>query len=184
MRKTQKIFIFIIIAALLFCIGVNILEEETDKAFAEGYDSGYNVGYSAGHSAGASAQRKATRPLSGTILYGKEYDKSEITVTADSSEDYVVLLKDAFGDSNYDFSFYVRAGETVTIGTPARYMFVYFACGDEWYGYGKGLMFGSNTHYSKDDEVLNFADYSWEYTLYPVSNGNFSETPIKADEFF
>jgi ABC-type maltose transport system permease subunit len=24
---------------------------------------------------------------------------------------------------------------------------------------------------------LDFSQYTWEYTLYPVTNGNFSETP-------
>lgn len=127
-------------------------------------------------------QKTLPRPASGTILAGKEYTDSEITVTASTSHDYVVSLKDMLG---YDWvSFYVRAGETVTIGVPPHTLYVYFASGKEWYGYGKGLMFGEDTTYSKDDEMLNFSQYSWEYTLYPVTNGNFSETPCDENDFF
>ena len=78
-------------------------------------------------------------------------------------------------------SFYVRAGDTVTIGVPAEYLYVYFASGDTWYG--KSRLFGDETYYSMDDEVLDFTEYTWEYTLYPVSSGNFSETPIDPDDF-
>ena len=81
-------------------------------------------------------------------------------------------------------SFFVRSGETVTIGVPAEYLYVYFASGDTWYGYGEGLMFGENTVYSKDDDALDFTQYTWEYTLYQVANGNFVETPSNQDEFF
>ena len=123
------------------------------------------------------------KPYSGKILSGKEsYDGSEITVTADGASDYVVSLKSRSGTERV--SFYVRAGDTVTIGVPSEYLYVYFASGNTWYGYGKGLMFGERTVYSKDDELLDFTEYTWEYELYPVTNGNFSETPSNADEFF
>lgn len=79
-------------------------------------------------------------------------------------------------------SFYVRAGETVTVGVPADYLYIYFASGETWYGTTD--LFGSNTNYSMDDELLDFTDgRSWTYTLYPVNNGNFSETPIDPDDF-
>lgn len=122
------------------------------------------------------------KPASGTILSGKEYFDSEITVTADSSSSYVVSLKTSSGTDR--LSFFVRAGETVTVGVPAEYLCVYFACGSLWYGYGEGLMFGDETIYSKDDDLLDFTQYTWEYTLYPVYDGNFSETPSNEDEFF
>ena len=34
-----------------------------------------------------------------------------------------------------------------------------------------------------DDEIKDFIRYTWEYTLYPVSHGNFSETPIDPEDF-
>ena len=128
--------------------------------------------------------QKIARPVSGTILYGREYSGSEITITADSSSDCVVSIKTATDVEIELLSFYVRAGDSVTIGVPDRCLYVYFATGNDWYGYGKGLMFGEDTVYSKDDEAKDFMRYTWEYTLFPVTNGNFSETPISEDEFF
>lgn len=121
-----------------------------------------------------------TEPQSGTILSGKEvYDGSEITIHAASGDSCVVKLKTRSGTER--ISFYVRAGDTVTVGVPAEYLYVYFASGDTWYG--KTDLFGSKTSYSMDDEIFDFTQYTCEYTLYPVSNGNFSETPIDADDF-
>ena len=119
-------------------------------------------------------------PRTGDILSGSEcFDGSELTITASSGESCVVKLKTSSGVER--LSFYVRAGDTVTVGVPAEYLYVYFASGDTWYG--KKLLFGDETHYSMDDEILDFTQYTWEYTLYPVSSGNFSETPIDPDEF-
>lgn len=124
-----------------------------------------------------------TLPKSGDILYGRaSFAQSEISVTADSTYNYVVTLKNAKDEKCV--SFFVRAGDTVTIGVPAESLYVYFASGKDWYGYGKGKMFGEHTSYSKDDRLLDFYNYTWSYTLYPVYNGNFSETPSNEDEFF
>lgn len=124
-----------------------------------------------------------TQPVSGKILSGQEYtDGSEITVTASSGSSYVVSLKNAAGTTRVVF--FVRAGETVTVGVPREKLYVYFASGDKWYGYKKGYMFGEHTAYSMDDEVKDFITYTWEYTLYPVTNGNFQETPTTEDSFF
>lgn len=119
-------------------------------------------------------------PASGTILSGTEHIKSsEITVTASYSAACVVKLKNSVGTTR--LSFYVRAGDSVTIGVPAEHLYVYFASGDIWYD--EELLFGEDTYYSKDEKLLDFINYSWEYTLYPTHNGNFSETPIDAEEF-
>lgn len=121
-----------------------------------------------------------SKPLSGTILYGNEcYDGSEITITASGGESCLVKLKTSSGITR--LGFYVRAGETITVGVPAEYLYVYFASGDTWYGTED--LFGESTSYSMDDEALDFTEYTWEYTLYPVSNGNFSGTPIDESEF-
>ena len=132
-------------------------------------------------SSNQSAQKPAAIiPRSGDILSGSEcFDGSELTITADSGSSYVIKLKTASGVER--LSFYVRAGETVTVGVPAEYLYVYFASGDTWYG--KSLLFGDITYYSMDEDILDFTEYSWEYTLYPVNSGNFSETPIDPDDF-
>lgn len=177
-NKTLKNIWPFVIAVIMFCITELVIESER----AEAFDEGYRKGYYAGFESSFSLTTTPSRPASGTILEGYFYNESEITVTADSYEDYVVSLKDVYG--NTYVSFYVRAGDTVTVGVPWEYLYVYFASGEEWYGYGKGLMFSPSTRYSKDDELRNFVDHTWEYTLYPVTNGNFSETPSSAEEFF
>lgn len=119
-------------------------------------------------------------PVTGKVISGYEsFNASEITVTASRTSSCLVRLKDAQG--NEKLSFYVRAGETATVGVPDINLQVFFASGDTWYG--EDLLFGEKTYYSKDDRLLNFYDYTWSYTLYPVTDGNFSETPIDADEF-
>ncbi len=119
-------------------------------------------------------------PKSGEILSGIEvYGESELTITASRGASCVVKLKTRSGAER--LSFYVRAGETVTVGVPCEYLQVYFASGSTWYGYKH--LFGKHTGYAKDDEFLDFAEYTWEYTLYPVGDGNFSQTPIDEDEF-
>lgn len=119
-------------------------------------------------------------PRSGTVLLGSEdLNGSELTITASGGSSCVVKLKTASGTTR--LSFYVRAGDTITVGVPAEYLYVYFASGDTWYG--EKHLFGKNTSYGMDDELLDFTQYTWEYTLYPVSNGNFSETPIDPEDF-
>ena len=121
-----------------------------------------------------------TEPQSGAILSGAEdFNGSEITIKASTVNSCVVKLKTTSGIDR--LSFYVRAGDTVTVGVPAECLYVYFASGDTWYG--KNLLFGEDTYYSMDDELADFTQYTWEYTLTPITNGNFSETPIDASEF-
>lgn len=119
-------------------------------------------------------------PRSGEILSGTEaYYQSEITVTASSSTSCIVKLKTQSGVER--LSFYVRAGDTVTVGVPCERLQVYFASGYTWYG--NEHLFGAYTDYSKSDEVIDFSEYTYKVTLYHVSNGNFSPTPINKDEF-
>lgn len=207
MRRFITVLSILIIVCLLSSCSQGTYEEGYEAGLADGYKEGYTDGCTDGFSTGYRAAQESlssesissdefidkylgddyihtsvSEPISGTILYGKEYPDSEITVTADSSSSYVVSLKDI--NENILLSFYVRAGETVTVGVPSQGLYVYFASGTTWYGYGKGLMFGENTIYSKDDELLDFTEYTWEYTLYPVYDGNFSETPSNESDFF
>lgn len=119
-------------------------------------------------------------PLSGEILSGSEsVDGSELTVTAGYSSSCVVKLKTASGVER--LSFFVRAGDTVTICVPPEPLYIYFASGDSWYG--KDRLFGKDTSYTMDDEILDFSQYNYEYTFSPVVNGNFNDTPIDPDDF-
>lgn len=162
--------------------------EGRSAGIKDGYNKGYVVGFDEGHKNAMSElilsnSLSSYRPDSGEILSGQEYyTGSEITVTADSKYDYAVSLKNIKGEER--ICFYVRAGDTVTVCVPSEYLCVYFASGTNWQGYGKGKMFGANTVYSKDDDLLDFTQYTWEYTLVPMDDGNFSETPSDESEFF
>lgn len=78
-------------------------------------------------------------------------------------------------------SFLARAGHTVEIYVPSGHYYAYFSYGDDWFG--PQYVFGPKTAYGMDDELADYTQYSWEYTLIPSVSGNFSETPISADEF-
>lgn len=195
MKKVLVLMSVLLVVLLASCGYVkDALTAQQNDRYEEGYADGYAAGYQDGYDDFTTnyrpeasyeeepVQRPVSRPASGEILCGSEYGTSEITVTASNDYDYVVMLKN--WARGYATSFYVRAGDTVSVSVPAAYLNVYFASGTEWYGYGEGLMFGEETRYSKDDEMVDFESGSWEYTLYEVSDGNFSETPINEDEFF
>lgn len=174
-----------LLCILLCCIFVLLsscgyTQEDLDLAYQDGYNDGFDAGYEKGYT----APKPVNMPLSGTILGGKAYNgasDSELTIeTSDSA--YVVSVKNGYGEEKV--TFFVRPNSTVTVGVPATLLSVYFASGDTWYGYGEGLMFGEDTVYTKDDDVLNFHGYTYTYTLYSVYDGNFSETPSSQDEFF
>lgn len=120
------------------------------------------------------------RPLPGSILSGSRItDGSELTVIAPSDSDCVVKLKTSSGQTK--LMFYVRSGSTVTVNVPMLPLYAYFAYGETWYGINH--LFGPDTYYSKDDDLLDFSKYTFTYTLHPVSDGNFSDTPIDPSEF-
>lgn len=105
--------------------------------------------------------------------------KSELTINCKSGSNCYVKLKKPDGETI--ISFFVRSGQTCKVDVPARRLQVFFAYGNDWYGVDKA--FGKKTTYAKDDEILDFSTYTYTYTLYPVSDGNFTETPISSDEF-
>ena len=183
----RQIAIILCIILILELSACGFTQEDLNEARKAGYSSGYEDGYEDGYAKGRedgydegyTALKPVNEPSSGTILSGKQYDESSITIRANSENSYVVKLKNAAGAER--LSFYVRAGSTVTVGVPATFLYVYFASGETWYG--EENLFGDDTFYSKDDELLDFEQYTWEYTLYPVTDGNFSETPIDASEF-
>ena len=155
-------------------------------------DCGQTVGYKAEHSwmGGNKTTPKHCRwcdelgpfslPQSGTVFIGEDlYRNSELTIKSSTYDSCYIKLK---GTSGKDvFSFFVRAGDQITVKVPAGNFYVYFSYGTDWYGTDK--LFGEETTYAKDDELLNFKKYTWEYTLMPMIGGNFTETKIDAEEF-
>ena len=125
-----------------------------------------------------STPEPVSEPESGTILSGyAPKDGSQITVTLAPTASSVVMLKD---NSNRTLiSFYVRAGETATVDVPAEKMYVQFASGKNWYG--EDNLFGKETIYRKDNELTDFTQYTWEYELDPMSDGEFDHTDDSGD---
>lgn len=187
--------VILVICIILLCISIfkNIdyttqiaaHAQALEDAYDEGYDDGYTKGFHQARNQMMEDSKKPSpksMPTSGTIVSGQKYSGSTLTIKSDSDSACVVSLKTAKGEER--MAFFVRAGDTVTVNVPAEKLYAYFAYGTTWYGYGEGLMFGDKTSYSRDDEVLDFTRYTYEYTLYPTYNGNFTETPSDEDEFF
>lgn len=119
-------------------------------------------------------------PESGTVFIGKNKGRgSSVTINSSGSECCYVKLKDE--DKNDVFSFFVRAGDNVTVSVPVGHFYIYFAHGSDWYGSER--LFGPETSYSMDDELNDLYSYTISYTLYPTANGNFSQTPIPEEAF-
>lgn len=119
-------------------------------------------------------------PATGEIITGRNLGgRSTITIKSSAEESYYIKLKDTSGQDV--MSFFVRAGESTTVYVPERNLQVFFACGNDWYG--PVYLFGDETAYSKDDDFVDFSQYTITYTLYPVTGGNFTETEIPPDEF-
>lgn len=125
---------------------------------------------------GGCAQEEAqpqsvSEPVSGTVLSGYAPDDgSQITVSLAPTASCVVMLKD--DSDRILLSFYVRAGDTVTVDVPAEEMYVHFACGDTWYG--EDLLFGEDTIYRQDSELTDFREYNWEYSFDPLTAEDFT----------
>lgn len=184
-------------AILYFFQAPSFTQEELDTAYAEGQQAGYEEGRKAGYNEGYESGKKigytegynAPRPLAlpqnGEILYSSEdwgWNVSQLTINGSSNANSLVSVRDQ--DGVEVLRFFVRVGQSATLEVPGQWLQVYFASGKQWYGYGKGLMFGEHTTYSKDVEFLDFGKYSYEYTLTPVTGGNFQQTPSDEADFF
>ncbi len=116
------------------------------------------------------APQRVSEPASGTILSGyAPKDGSQITIYNSPTAPCVVMLKDTSGRTL--ISFFVRAGDTVTVDVPAEKMYVHFASGQTWYG--EDALFGKETTYSQDEDLTDFTQYTWEYEFDPKAGNNF-----------
>ena len=192
--KTKNIIIGVLAVALAYSYftrySASDLEKAEDTAYDEGFDSGYAAGYEKGIEAGYDlgfddgydTLKPIPMPFNGAILAGEEPDwGSTIKVTA-SSQACVVSVKNQNDD--VCVTFFVRPKQTVSMKVPKENLNVFFATGEEWYGFGEKFMFGDDTVYTKDRETLDFKNYTWEYTLKPVTNGNFNMSSSSKAEFF
>ncbi len=119
-------------------------------------------------------------PKSGQVFIGSDlYRGSELSIVSSTTKSCYIKLKGTTG--NDVFSFFVRAGESITVDVPRGNFYVYFSYGNDWYG--PEYLFGDHTTYAKDDEICDFENYTWSYELTPIYDGNFSETPVSEEEF-
>ena len=176
--KKKRLPLYIVIGVIVIGLCILLLRTPVNTSPTKNTSNSNGSTTSSDYDSNFETPTPVAEPGSGTILSGSEGYESEITITTDSMP-YVVKLKDAYGKTVV--SFFVRAHDTVTVGLPAEYMYVYFACGENWYG--RSEMFGENTYYSKDDTGVDFSQYTMTYTLYPVTNGNFQETTVDESEF-
>lgn len=93
---------------------------------------------------------------------------SKITVHAPYDQNVFVKLKrSSTGVTLYQF--FVQADSTAIIDIPRAVYNVCFAFGDNWYGVDS--LFGDETVCSIDRDI-NFRRADYEYTLYPIADGN------------
>jgi len=119
-------------------------------------------------------------PESGHVFIGSNLRRgSELSIESSTTKSCYIKLKDVAGSDV--LSFFVRAGDSITVAVPRGSYYVYFSYGNDWYG--TEHLFGDITTYAKDDEIRDFENYTWSYKLYPTFNGNFSETPVDEEEF-
>lgn len=118
----------------------------------------------------SSTPHSVSEPASGTILSGyAPKDGSQITISNSPTASCVVMLKDT--SDRTLISFFVRAGDTVTVDVPAEMMYVHFASGQTWYG--EEYLFGKDTTYTQDEELTDFTQYNWNYEFDPLAGNNF-----------
>lgn len=131
---------------------------------------------------------KQEYPESGTPMYSY-CDPSErvapLTVKTSGNDAYYVKLV-SLDNPTYYLTFFIRPGDTVEYLAPLGDFELRYASGTTWYGAED--LFGSNTAYTKSENVFSFTFDGTYYngytvTLYPVENGNMQTEEIDASEF-
>lgn len=177
----NKIFTILLAAAMtLLCFGCGSSDSSYDDSYDDSYDySAVDDYYDEDWEEPEPALEAEEFPADGAVLEGSAGSTSKISITASSSESCYVRLKNDAGETV--LGFFVNAGSTVTVGVPGQSLTVYFAMGNTWYGLEH--LFGDGTSYSKDDNPVDFSQYTIEYDLSPVVDGNFQQTTVDEDEF-
>ncbi len=104
---------------------------------------------------------------------------SSICVHAPSTSNCFVIIKRSSTGKILD-RFFVRAGETVDTYCPNGTLDIYFTFGDDWYG--PDYLFGEDTRCQVDREIEFSQTLYYEYTLYPVSDGNLTMPTVSMEE--
>lgn len=116
---------------------------------------------------------------------GKEREAPFIINLPDDYKYYYVVLADNT-TGRRAVSIYGHSGKTLEIQVPFGEYYLFYCCGDDWYG--NDLKFGDTGRYVRTSDVLDFyssGDYVYyqEVTLYPTYNGNMRSIDVDADDF-
>lgn len=127
------------------------------------------------------------RPSSG--LYSQNlYEQPAIApleIRSQSGSDYFVKVTNQYTGDDIS-TIYIRGGDTVSIEVPLGTYEIKYASGETWYGDQK--LFGTQTSYSKADELFTFSDTGYQITgytitLYQVVNGNLQTITLDPSQF-
>ena len=136
------------------------------------------------------AKIDAREPSNGQIIQAtvnSGYCKLTIKNGADA---VLVKLVSIDEPERYYLEIYVRENETASVNVRDGKYYLKYATRERWFGNNE--LFGSKTSYTKANTIVSFTTtYSGSYvnyneqeiTLYKVSNGNLTTTPILEDDF-
>jgi hypothetical protein len=178
-KKSEKTAVVVFLSVAVLLVGLTVWSLIDSNSNNTPIETTFSNPPKSSASTTPQEPKPVTGPNTGYIFEGGWDDGSELTITAPYNASVVVKAKNIYGST--EICFYVQAGDTVTMDVPAEDLQIFFASGSKWYGYDD--LFGSFTSYSKDDSYLDFSEYTWSYTLHPVTDGNFSETPSSKSEF-
>lgn len=129
------------------------------------------------------------RPENGTVLKRLPVfrgGRGDLTIKLDAGRDAVLKLVRE-GDAQASITVYIRAGSTTTVtGIPDGVYRVLYARGDSYDV--RHAVFTHNMSSAEFDETIDYTTTrttysSWTLTLYSVSDGNASTTPLPGDTF-
>lgn len=175
-EQTKKRLVRIGLVALTMCFATFLLLGCSGGSSKSSSSSSASSSASSSTSSSAKAQ---SQPANGTILDGSSNGNAGVEVHASSDASVYVKVKTTSGSTVVGF--YVRAGSTASVDVPTGTYNIQFASGKTWYG--TSGVFGSGTSYGQDPSVtLDYGDVI-EYTLQPVSNGNFAMSSLDGSRF-
>lgn len=127
------------------------------------------------------------RPASGLYsqnLYGQPAI-APLEIRSQSGSDYFVKVTNQYTGEDVS-TIYIRGGDTISIEVPLGTYEIKYASGETWYGDQK--LFGTQTSYSKADELFTFSDTGYQITgytitLYQVVNGNLQTITLDPSQF-
>jgi hypothetical protein len=122
-----------------------------------------------------------------SYYFGKSHiGRKYIIFNTSGDRDYVIIVKKAIG-LKYMNHVYINGGDRAKIYLPNGKYIVYFYSGNGWNpNKVKGDLLGGfvSKESVKKDGPIDMTNNDYEYTLYPVENGNLRLNPANDDEVF